>query len=385
MTGQARTSAMNSGYDVIVLGLGGMGSATVYELARRGRRVLGLEQFTPLHTLGSSHGKTRIIRRAYFEHPDYVPLLHRAYERWYDLEQLCGQHLLTECGCLGIGRPDSVLISGIRTSADMHGLKVEYLSRPDLGRRYPAFTLDEDVVGILEPGAGILAVERCISEYLDAARALGADLHFEEPVQSWEATAGGVSVQTAKQRYQADRLLITAGPWATRLLAEIGMPLTVMRQVPFWLATADDRRFRRDVFPAYIYETSEGHFYGFPVISPLGHKVARHYGAQELAEVDQIDRVVHAEDEEPVRSFLRRHLPSVNGSRRHAEVCIYTLTPDRHFVIDLHPSYRNVAVAAGFSGHGFKFASVVGEILADLAETGRTRLPIERFRISATR
>jgi sarcosine oxidase len=371
---------MNSHYDVIVLGLGGMGSATVYELARRGKRVLGLEQFSPGHTLGSSHGQTRIIRRAYFEHPDYVPLLHRAYERWYDLEQLCGQRLLTECGCMSIGRPDSVLITGVRASAQMHGLSVEYFSRADLAKRCPAFTLDEDVVGVLEAGAGVLAVERCVSAYLDAARALGAELHFEEPVQNWEASAGEVAVQSTKQRYQADRLAITAGPWASRLLAGLGIPLTVMRQVPLWLATTDDRMFRRDVFPAYIYETHEGHFYGFPVVNQFGHKVAQHYGANELAEVDQIDRVVHPEDEEPVRAFLRRHLPGANGPRRHAEVCIYTLTPDRHFVIDLHPAHSNVALATGFSGHGFKFASVVGEILADLAEAGRTSLPIERFR-----
>jgi sarcosine oxidase len=368
-------------YDAIVVGVGGMGSAALCELARRGRRVLGLEQFDLVHALGSSHGQTRIIRKAYAEHSAYVPLLHRAYERWYDLEQFQGKRLLTECGCLQIGRPDSSIVAGVLTSAAQHGLPVESLSRADVQHRFPAFQLDEDMVGVLEREAGFLAVEECVRAHIDEARARGATVQSQEPVLSWEAGAGQVTVRTATASYHAAALVLTAGPWAARLLARWGAPLRLMRQVPFWVATADDRHYRRDVFPTFIVDTGQGDYYGFPVISPQGLKLARHYGAPELIAPEQVERTVVPADEEPIRAFLRRYLPAADGPRRHAEVCTYTLTPDRHFVVDCHPEHDNVAIAAGFSGHGFKFASVIGEIMADLVETGRPRLPIDLFRI----
>ncbi len=368
-------------YDVIVAGVGGMGSAAAYELARRGRRVLALEQFAVGHDRGSSHGLTRIIRKAYYEHPDYVPLVCRAYERWYDLEQGTGRHLLTECPCLSIGPPDSRLITGVRESAAQHSLPVEDLTADELRRRYPAFRFDESYVGVLERTAGFLAVEDCVEAHATEAVRLGAELREHEPVLSWGADASGVSVQTAKGRYAAGRLVLTAGPWAGRLLRQWGKPLTVMRQVPQWFGTRDDRLFRRDVFPLYIAEVPAGAFYGFPLLGPDGVKVAQHYGAPELAGPEEIRYEPTADDERPVRDFLREHLPAADGPRHRASVCVYTLTPDRHFVIDLHPEHPNVALAAGFSGHGFKFASVVGEVLADLAESGRSGLPTSMFRV----
>lgn len=363
-------------YDVIVLGAGGMGSATLYELARRGRRVLGLEQFNLVHDRGSSHGQTRIIRKAYAEHPDYVPLLRRAYERWYDLEQVVGAHLLTECGCLQMGPPESHIVAGVVASAEQHGLPIERLGRDELRRRFPMFQLDEDMVGVLEREAGFLAVEDCVRAHLDAARALGAEIHSEEPAREWRAAPGEVSVRSQTATYRAAKLVVTAGPWATQLLAGCGVPLRVMRQVPCWFASRDDRLFRRDVLPTFIVATPAGDYYGFPALNPLGVKVARHYGAPELAAPDLVERDVGPADEESIRAFLRRHMPLADGPRLHAQVCIYTLSPDRHFIIDRHPAHDNVAFAAGFSGHGFKFASVVGEILADLVDTGRTSLPI---------
>jgi sarcosine oxidase len=206
-------------------------------------------------------------------------------------------------------------------------------------------------------------------------------LRPNEAVQEWQATASGVRVRTAAGQYTAARLVLTAGPWAPQLLGSWGAPLTVMRQVPLWFEPRDPQRFRRDVFPLYIADTPAGHFYGFPMIDPSGAKVAQHYGAPELSDVSGIRREPTAEDEEQIRGFLRRYLPDLDGPRRRGSVCIYTLTPDRHFVIDPHPEHRNVALAAGFSGHGFKFASVVGEILADLADNGRTELPIGMFGI----
>jgi sarcosine oxidase len=358
-----------------------MGSAVCFELARRGLKVLGLEQFALVHDQGSSHGQTRIIRTAYFEHPDYVPLLRRSWARWYELERLCGVHLLTECGCLSWGRPDSAVVTGVCQSAEQHALSIEALDAKTLRGRYPQFRLDDDYVGVLEHQAGFLYVEACVRAHIEAACRYGAVVHAEEPAISWTAGREGVNVITKKGEYQAERLVITAGPWAGQLLAVLGANLRVMRQTALWFGTQDDRAFQRDRFPVFIGEAPEGHFYGIPVIDGFGLKTSRHYGAPELCSPDEIDRQLRPDDEIPVRDFLARYLPSVNGRVRRSQVCTYTLSPDRHFIIDVHPEHSNVSFAAGFSGHGFKFASVVGEILADLAEKGSTELPIGMFAI----
>jgi sarcosine oxidase len=368
-------------FDVIVVGVGGMGSAAACELARRGRRVLALEQFALGHDRGSSHGHTRIIRKAYYEHPDYVPLVRRAFERWYDLEQRQGIHLLTECPCLSIGRSDSPMIEGIRASAAQHQLPVETLIPSELRRRFPSFRFGDEYVGVLERSAGFLYVEDCVQAHACEAVRLGATILDNEPVVSWQANERGVSVQTTAEHYTAASLVLTAGSWAGELLARRGAFLRVMRQVVQWFGTRDDTSFRRDVFPLYIADTPGGHFYGFPVLNAKGAKVARHYGAPEVNAPSEIDRAIKPQDEETIRAFLREHLPGINGPCRRASVCLYTLTPDRHFVLDIHPDHPNVALAAGFSGHGFKFASVVGEILADLVDKRKTELPIEKFRI----
>ena len=368
-------------FDVIVLGVGGMGSAAAFELARRGRRVLGLEQFALGHDRGSSHGHTRIIRKAYYEHPDYVPLVLRAFDRWRDLERRCGRTLLTECPCLSIGRPDGELVAGVRRSAEQHGLPVEQLDPAALRRRFPAFRFDDDYVGVLEHSAGFLLVDDCVRAHAEEAGRLGAVIRDGEPVLSWKAEGGGVAVETAAGRYAAARLVVTAGPWAGRMLGELGARLRVMRQVVLWFGPREPNLFQKDVFPIFIAETPDGDFYGLPALNADGVKVARHYGAPELYDPSDAVRTVSAEDEAPVRRFLQAHLPAADGPVNRASVCIYTLTPDRHFLIDVHPAHPQVVFAAGFSGHGFKFASVVGEILADLAESGRTDRPIEMFRL----
>jgi sarcosine oxidase len=368
-------------FDVIVVGAGGMGSAAAFELARRGRTVLALEQFPLVHDRGSSHGHTRIIRRAYYEHPNYVPLVRRAFERWYDLEQRTGRHLLTECGCLSIGRPAGEVIYGVLAAARKHDLAIDRLLPTDLQARFPQFRFDDDYVGVLERDAGFLYVEDCVRAHLDAAKSLGATIQSEEPVTGWQANGDGVSVTTTKGTYHAGRLVLTAGPWAAQLLGEVGQPLRVMRQTILWFGTEDESAFRRDRFPIFLADVSGGPYYGLPAVDGRGIKVARHYGAPELDSPDQVERAVRPADERPVRKFLTSHIPAAAGPLHDAQTCIYTLSPDRHFVIDRHPDHANVIVAAGFSGHGFKFASVVGEILADLVESGRTGWPIEMFRI----
>lgn len=365
-------------FDVIVLGLGGMGSATAAELARRGVHVLGLEQFGFAHHRGSSHGRTRIIRTAYYEHPAYVPLVRRAFTLWAELEQRTGQTLLTACPCLCVGEPTGELVRGVQRAATEHNLPVETLTAAEVEARFPQFRVPGHFAGVLEQSAGILAVEKCVQAHIDDAITHGADLRAEEPLIEWRVVGDAVEVRTAKGTYSATRLVVTAGAWATSLLADMGVPLSVMRQVQWWFG--DDGTFALDRFPVFLLDTPAGAYYGMPAVGDGGMKCARHYGAPELPSPDAVTWDVAPGEEADVRAFLARHIPAADRPPVHAEVCMYTLTPDRHFVIDLHPEFPQVAVACGFSGHGFKFAPTVGEILADLALAGRTDHPIELFR-----
>jgi sarcosine oxidase len=257
---------------------------------------------------------------------------------------------------------------------------VEEFGSGDLKRRFPQFQVPDGWRAVLERDAGLLFVERCLAAHAEQARQCAAELHEHEEVISWRADERHVEVVTKRGRYAAERLVITAGAWATRFLADIGVPFSVMRQAPMWFGVSRPEDFRRDRFPCFCVDTPEGFFYGCPMLDRLGVKVALHYGAEQLRDPSAVNWELHDQDEAPLRRFLQAHLPGIDGKLAHGSVCMYTITPDKHFVIDLHPRHPNVAVAAGFSGHGFKFASVVGEILADLAEHGRTALPIEMLR-----
>jgi len=359
-------------YDAIVIGVGGMGAAALAALARRGRRVLGLEQFRIGHDQGSSHGHTRVIRTAYYEHPSYVPLCRQSFAAWRDLELRVNRRLLVDAPCLSIGQSSGELVSGVELAAREHGLAVERLEPSQLRRRFSQFRFDDSYVGMLEEEAGFLYVDHCVRALTDGALAAGAEIRENTPAMDWKADAGGVSVRTANDILRATRLVITAGPWAAKLLAAVGVPLRLMRQVVFWL---DAPGHELPEFPVFMADLPEGCFYGIPATDGRGVKVARHYGAPELFEPEQIERSILLGDELPIREFLRQHLPAADGPREDASVCIYTLTPDRHFVIDRHPEHDNVAVACGFSGHGFKFAPVIGEILADLVDERIDRGP----------
>lgn len=369
-------------YDVIVLGLGGMGSAAALECARRGQRVLGIEQFPLVHDRGSSHGQTRVIRQAYYEHPDYVPLLRRAYDRWYELEQLAGTPLYTQCGVLSLSPPDGEVVAGVTRAAREHGLAIESLSIAEIRQRFPEFVLPDNYEGVFELQAGYLFVEECVRASLQLARQFGAQLHSEERVQSWRDTGSQIEVLTDTDRYVAKRLIITAGPWAGEALRQLGLPLRVLRKSLLWFDVAETARFRRDRFPIYMVESPGGFYYGFPVIDGRGHKLARHDGGMLVEDPLCLDRALRPDDEADCRAFLNSFLPAAAGPLKHHEVCMYTVTPDHHFVLDQHPDSPRVVLGAGFSGHGFKFASVIGEVLTDLSETGQTRWPIDRFRIS---
>ncbi len=369
-------------YDAIVAGLGGMGSAAAYHLAGRGRRVLGLERHTPAHDRGSSHGQSRIIRQAYFEGAAYVPLLFRAYELWERLERETGRELMSLVGGLMIGPRDGALVSGSVASADEHGLPYEILESPELKRRYPIFESDPNVVALFEERAGFVRPEASVQAHLDRAAALGADLRFGEGITSWEATASGVRVETERGSYEAERLVVSAGAWAPKLLADLGLPLEVTRQILFWFRPEGGvETYRPERVPIWIYEPDDGNmFYGFPAVDGEESVKAAFFRADgKPADPETVDRQVHEDEVGYIRGYLARHVPSLNGEFVAAKTCMYTNTPDENFVISTHPEHPQVAIAAGFSGHGYKFCGVVGEILADLATTGTTDHPISLF------
>jgi sarcosine oxidase len=360
--------------DVIVAGLGAHGSSAAYHLASRGASVLGFDRFARGHTLGSSGGLSRIIRLSYYEHSDYVPLLRSAWTLWRELERASGDTLLTQTGGLYAGAPDGELVAGALESARRHGLEHEVLDASALRARYPLFDWPDGWQGVFEQQAGWLAPERSIEAHLRLAEQVGATLRFEEPVERWESTPDGVRVTTATGTFEARQLVIAAGAWMSQLAPELAPELSVERSVLFWFEpTAERDAFAR--LPVYIVQDTDRIFYGFPYVEGQGVKVAGlHFG--DRADPDTVDRSVSAGDEERVRAWLRRRMPLANGARREAKVCMYTNTRDANFVIDRLADHPNVVVASACSGHGFKFSSVIGEILADLVLDGHTRHPI---------
>jgi len=357
--------------DSIVVGLGAHGSAAAYHLAKRGRSVLGFDRFARGHTLASFGGLSRIIRLSYYEHASYVPLLKRAWGLWRELERDSGETLLAQTGGLYMGRPDGELVTGSLASARTHGLEHQVLESAELRRRFPVFNIDPDWIGVLDSQAGWLAPERCVETHLRQAERHGATLRFAEPIERWEPDGDGVRVTSSQGSYRARRLVIAAGSWLPRLLPQLAPHLWVERNVLFWF----EPRGELDAFarlPVYIVEDTDRFYYGFPYDRENGIKMAGlHFG--DRVDPDTVDREASPADEERVRAWLRRRMPLANGERRRAQVCMYTNSPDRHFIIDREGP---VTYASACSGHGFKFASAVGEILADLATTGRSSLDI---------
>jgi sarcosine oxidase len=373
-------------YDTIVVGLGGMGSAAAFHVARRGKRVVGLEQFTLAHDRGSSHGRSRVTRQAYFENPAYVPLLGRANELWTELQRDSGKRLMEITGGLMLGPPDGGVVKGTLASARTHGLPHEVLEAAKVRRRFPAFSVGDDKIGVLDKVAGVLFPEDCIRAHAAAATQAGAELRWQEPVVSWNATDDTVEVTTAQGTYVAGNLVLCAGPWMGELLAGLRVPLAVERNVLYWFRpTTDVALFAPDRFPVFLIEYEPGKlFYGFPALGDDGIKVARHHTGVWCSPTD-IRREVDQDEIREARGILERNLPTVNGDLLSATTCMYTNTPDGHFIIDRDPRHPNVILASPCSGHGFKFASVIGEVLADLACDGRTRHPIDMFRLDRFR
>ena len=383
---------MSNRYDVIVVGVGAMGSAACYHLAKRGARVLGIDQFGIPNTMGSSHGDTRIIRLCYYEHPDYVPLLLRAYELWRELETASDEKLLHITGGIYIGREgSSEFISGAARTAREHSLQHEMLTRAKLGAQFPQFHVPNDYVGFLEPHAGFLLPERVIAAHARLAMVHGAELHGHTRMCKFSSERTGVTIGFGAHDKQddlkiahADHLILCGGAWSDRFLGsdvENLMKLQVTRQALGWVWPKKPELFQLGVMPIWAIDHPDGtQHYGFPMhpYGRPGFKISHHFRGEPTT-ADTIDRTPVASDEEDFRRILSSYIPDADGPLLSVTICMYTNTPDSHFVIDAHPNAvnRNITIACGFSGHGFKFASVVGEILADLALAGRTSHPID--------
>lgn len=367
---------MSTRFDVIVLGIGAMGSATAWRLAARGAKVLGLEQFFVGHALGSSHGESRLIRQAYFEHPNYVPLLRTAYNLWHELERETGRSLFHQNGVVIFGPKDGVIMQGVRHSSKVHGVKIVEYSAEKAATAFSAYRPSPGHEALLEPGAGYLEVEACVIAQAEAARAHGAIIREQEAVTAIVPIPGGMRVSTDSGTYEATRLVVTAGAWSGRFLDSIKPQLKVHRVPLVWFA-AEPRYSVRTGLPCFGFELPEGFFYGVPAISDRGVKMGLHIPGTLVTNPATIDRSLTADDLKPLVDFIGHHLPGVTPVPLHHAICMYTMSPDEHFILD---SKGSVTYAAGFSGHGFKFAPVIGDALADLALDGSTSLPIEFLR-----
>jgi sarcosine oxidase len=373
---------MTQVYDVIVAGVGGMGSAACWQLARRGKHVLGLERFDIPHAQGSSHGLTRIIRLAYHESPAYVPLVRRAMILWNDAAERFGEPLLFITGSLDIGPDGGDLVAGSLAACREHDLPYEMLPAADINRRFPGLRVPADHRGLFQADGGFVASERGIVAHVTLAQAAGAEIRARERVLEWSPIAGGgVRVRTTRETYEAGRLILSAGAWISDLVPSLRTMAVAERQVIGWFQPADTQPFMPDAFPVTILDVEEGAYYVLPIWSTPGVKIGLHHHLRERGHADALSREPTAADEALLRVCLARYAPLANGPVMTLRTCLYTNTPDEHFIIDTLPGNEDVIVASPCSGHGYKFASVVGEILADLATTGASRFDLSMFRI----
>lgn len=369
-------------FDVVVVGLGATGASALAELARRGVRVLGIERFSPGHDRGSSHGLTRIIRLGYFEDPCYVPLLREAYPLWREIEARSRSDLLHVTGILEVGPPDGDLVRGTLRSAREHALTHEMLDAQAVARRFPAFRLPADFLGVFQPDGGFLLAEAAVRAQVALARADGAQVREGETVRTIAPSSTGVRLATDAGTIEAGAVVVAAGPWVKRLLPDLPAPLRVTRQVLGWFAPRNPEGFAPGRFPVFLLESRHGIHYGFPIFGAPGVKVAKHHHRDETVDPDTCPRAVTAGDEAAIRSAIAEHLPDLDGPMLSAATCLYTVAPDGHFILDHLPGHPQVIIASPCSGHGFKFAPVIGAILADLATEGATRRDICRFRLA---
>jgi sarcosine oxidase len=374
-------------FDVIVLGGGTMGTAAAWALSKRGLQTLVLEQFRHIHDQGSHGGETRVIRHAYAESPEYVPLVRRADQLWQELEAATGEQVLVRCGGLELAAPGYDHARAARASADEHGLTYEWLAPSEVVSRWPAFQVPDDWDALYSPDSGFLLTVPALRAMANVARTLGATIVEETPAVGWGATADAVWVETPIARYEAGALIVTAGAWSTRALADLDLPIDILRKTLWWQEVDDPRRFEPDRFPVFITDSPAGEIYGFPVYGIPGLKIANHAGGQ-VVDPETVERSTRPGENANCLELAARVLPGVGSRVVKSAVCLYGMTPDTDFIVDRHPAFAQVAIGAGFSGHGFKFAPAIGELLAELVVDPGTetipRLRLSRFEKAAT-
>ena len=374
----------DNNFDVIVIGVGSMGSAACHYLSKRGYKVLGLEQFDITHEFGSHTGQSRIIRKAYFEHPDYVPLMERAYKNWKQFEDETGEQLYFKTGLLYAGNSNNEIIKGVKLAASLYNIELEQLNKKDVASRFPPFNFPNSFEVLIEPDAGFLPPERSIRLYAEKAKRNGAEIHSHEKVIEWKKEGTGLIVKTDKNIYKSNKLIITAGAWAGKMIPGLSDKIKVTRQFVAWIKPKNEPRVSLNNFPCWMIadEDKHGCYYGFPLLNtekfgePAGLKLAHHY-PWDITDPDKVNRETTGNDIENIKYCLNKYLPGIVDSILSTKICLYANSPDENFIIDKLPGFEeNISIACGFSGHGFKFASVIGEILADLAMEGTTTLPI---------
>ncbi len=367
-------------YDAIVIGLGSMGSSTLYQLTNKHENVLGIEQFYISHDRGSHFGQSRLIRKAYFEHPDYVPLLKRSYQLWEELDELTSSSIVEKTGLIYFGKPEGHVISGVLESAKKYHIAVDVFNREECKKQYPQFNLPDDYIGVLEPDAGFVRPELTISSYVQLAMDQGADVRTEERVLEWRSSNGEVTIVTDSNEYVGRKVVITAGPFVKELLPD--MPTTTTRQHLVWFETDSSHKLDLGNFPCWGIEFENQLYYGFPTLpevdGPLGgFKVGRHHPGPSVKPRSMVEDSSRKQETDVLHQFLRKWMPDINATPSYVSDCLYTMTEDENFLIDAGESNGSVVYGSGFSGHGFKFVPVIGEVLSDLIVKGETNLPIE--------
>lgn len=368
---------MSNQYDDIVIGVGGMGSATAYHLAKRDRKVLGLERYDIPHAMGSSHGISRIIRLAYYEHPSYVPLVRRSYELWEALQTKQGEQLLFETGSIDAAPAEDPLFQGSRKSCEEYGIDHEVLSGSEVNDRYPGYDLPEEHMAVYQPNGGYVLSERAIVAHVTQAQREGARIQAREQVTGWEPDGKGVRVETDRGEYYGKNLVVASGAWAAEQIEPLEGIAVPQRQVLAWLQPEVPKQFMPENYPVWNLQVEEGRFYGLPIVKVPGFKFGRYMHRQQDVDPDAMNREPEPEDEKLLREFANNYFPQGTGPTMGLATCMFTNTPDGHFIIDRHPEYPQVVFGAGFTGHGYKFVPVIGEVLADLTCEGETDRPIE--------
>lgn len=381
----AREDVVSHQYDVVVIGIGAAGSATFFELAKRGARVLGIEQFYPGHDRGSSHGESRIFRLPYFEHPSYVPLLLEARRRWMAMDSQSTEKVFLETGSIEVGFPGAEIVVRSLEASRKHALEVHEMGATEIRQRFPAFNVPDDWSGHFQPDGGLLRPEAAITRYVDAAVRLGAKLITGKKVGRIDSRARVVEIDVEGERITADNVVVTAGAWLRGLVSNIRIPLEISRQVVGWFKPLRPSIFAPEAMPVFLLAAQDDIYYGFPDHMGSGLKAASHLHGRALPNAEALRQDTDQVDETKIRRLLKRYMPDGNGPLVRMQTCMYTNTPDGHFLFDRAEHDPRIVVASACSGHGFKFAPVLGEILADMAEHKTPAFPIEGFAADSRR